>query len=109
MPFDWEGLAAAPCMDAFGEPVTYLPSGGGSLPIEGIFDKAYSELVIDEAGSGITTVIPVLGILLSALPSSPRQGDKLQVASVNTTYIVKEVRPDGHAMYKLMLNKVSSP
>ena len=109
MSFDWEDLAAAPCMDAFGEPVTYLPSGGGSIPIAGIFDKAYSELVLDDVGSGITTVVPVLGILRSALPSQPRQGDKLQVASVNTTYIVKEVRDDGHATYKLMLNKVSSP
>lgn len=97
-------------MEVFGEPITYLPALGGSFPITGIFDKAYSEAGgLDESGSPITTVIPVLGILRSALTAPPLQGDKLQILSVNTTYIVKQVRDDGHATYKLMLNKVSSP
>lgn len=109
MAVDFEALVAGPCMDVFGEPATFRPASGQPFQISGIFDKAYSELVIDEAGAGITTVIPVIGVLRSAFPLPPRQGDKIQIPSVNTTYVVKEVRDDGHAIYKLMLNKVSSP
>jgi hypothetical protein len=39
----------------------------------------------------------------------PVQNDQLYVASVNTTFLVREVRVDSRGGAKLMLSKVSSP
>ena len=42
-------------------------------------------------------------------PAPPVQNDTLSIGSVGATYVVREVRLDGHGYAKLMLNFVSSP
>ncbi|MFM0306272.1 hypothetical protein P0D71_00560 [Paraburkholderia sp. RL17-383-BIF-A] len=110
MPVNWNAEVIGPLMGVFGEPVTYRPFAGGSLQITGVFDDAYlKEVMFEDASSGVTTVSAVLGVQLSQFPSDPVQNDQLYVASVNTTFLVREVRVDSRGGAKLMLSKVSSP
>lgn len=110
MPVNWDTETLGPLMGIFGEPVNYLPAVGVSFQVTAIFDKGYQkELLFDDGTVGVTAEMPVLGIQLSQFPVMPVQGDRLSIASVNTTYIVREVRQDSHGGAKLMLNKVSSP
>ena len=95
-----------PLMSVFGEPVTYIPAIGIPFGISGVFDEAYHEVDL-ASGIGITTDMPVLGVQLSMFPAQPRQGDQITVTRLGATFVVKEVRPDGHGWAKLMLNYLS--
>ncbi|MCP3017965.1 head-tail joining protein [Cupriavidus basilensis] len=110
MPVDWDGLVLGPNMRIFGEPALYKPAVGGSFSITGVFDDAYlKEVMFEDASIGVTEVSAVLGIQLSQFPTKPLQNDQLSVLSVNTTYVVRDARPDSHGGMKLLLCKVSSP
>lgn len=110
MPIDWNAEVIGPLIGVFGEPVTYRPLAGGSFPITGVFDDAYlKEVMFEDASSGVTEVSAVLGVQLSQFPAPPAQNDGLSVASVNTTFVVRDVRVDGRGGAKLLLSKVSSP
>jgi len=110
MPISWDKMVLAPLMGAFGEPVTYRPAAGGAYAISGVFDDAYlKEVMFEDASQGVTEVSAVLGVQLSQFTAPPVQNDQLSVASVNTTYVVRDVRPDGRGGAKLMLSRVSSP
>ncbi|TCK39651.1 hypothetical protein B0G84_4991 [Paraburkholderia sp. BL8N3] len=107
---DWSAEVLGPLMGVFGETVTYKPFTGGAYPITGIFDNAYlKEVMFEDASSGVTEIHAVLGVQLSQFTAKPVQNDQLSVASVDTTYVVREVRPDSHGGAKLILSKVSSP
>ncbi|WP_321944613.1 head-tail joining protein [Burkholderia cenocepacia] len=110
MPIDWNAEVIGPLMGVFGEPITYRPLSGGSLSITGVFDNAYlKEVMFEDASSGVTEVSAVLGVQLSQFPAPPVQNDQLSIPSVNSTYVVRQVRPDSRGAAKLLLNKVSSP
>ncbi|MCY0854336.1 head-tail joining protein [Cupriavidus sp. D39] len=110
MPVNWDVAVLGPLMGVFGEPATYLPAAGGSFSITAVFDDAYlKEVMFEDASTGVTEVSAVLGIQLSQFPTKPLQNDKLSVLSVNTTYIVRDARPDSRGGMKLLLSKVSSP
>lgn len=112
---DWDALVLSPLAAVFGEASqpTYTPKGGAPFAIDGVFDRAYRELTIlggDVAGGvGMNTVSPVLGVRLAQFDQPPAQGDKLFVPSVNLTYVVNNVEPDGHGWALLRLNKVATP
>lgn len=101
---DWDSLVLGPCMATFGEPVTYTPAAGVAFAITGVFDAQYADVVVAD-GLPITSNMPVLGVQLSQFATSPQQGDTLTIASTSQTFVVKEVRPDGHGSAKLMLNQ----
>ncbi|WJN74370.1 hypothetical protein [Burkholderia anthina] len=110
MPIDWNAEVIGPLMGVFGEPITYRPLSGGLLSITGVFDNAYlKEVMFEDASSGVTEVSAVLGVQLSQFPAPPVQNDQLFIPSVNSTYVVRQVRPDSRGAAKLLLNKVSSP
>ncbi|KWR88771.1 head-tail joining protein [Cupriavidus sp. IDO] len=110
MPISWDKMVLGPLMGVFGEAVTYMPAAGGSYAISGVFDDAYlKEVMFEDASQGVTEVSAVLGVQLSQFTATPVQNDQLSVASVNTTYVVREVRPDSRGGAKLMLSRVSSP
>lgn len=110
MPISWDKMVLGPLMGVFGEAVTYMPAAGGSYAISGVFDDAYlKEVMFEDASQGVTEVSAVLGVQLSQFTATPAQNDQLSVASVNTTYVVREVRPDSRGGAKLMLSRVSSP
>ena len=101
-------------MGVFGEdePVIYRPSAGPSFTLaDAVFDEAYLglEMIDDAKAGGVNTATPVLGVRLALFPAPPVQGDMVFITRVNSTYVVRDVRPDGHGEAKLMLNFVSSP
>src|SRR6516164_2893182 len=99
---DWDKTVLGPLMGVFGEAVTYRPYAGAPYSITGVFDDAYlKEVMFEDASQGVTDVSAVLGVRLSQFASPPLQNDQLSVASVNTTFIVREVRPDSHGGAKL--------
>lgn len=110
MTVNWDALVIGPLQGVFGESVTYMPFAGGSLSITGVFDNAYlKEVMFEDASTGVTEVSAVLGVQLSQFQIPPVQNDQLSVVSVNTTYLVREVRLDSRGGAKLLLSKVSSP
>lgn len=112
---DWQNKVVAPCIAAFGQPAT-LVQGGQSYPLNGVFDEAYAE-VDPSSDMPVTTVKPCFGfnvadVNLAGQPVSVLQGARLTIAAsafagaspaVDTAYIVREVRLDGHGWARLML------
>lgn len=111
MSIDWDAVVLIPCHEnEFGEPATLLPVGGSPMPIVGIFFDGYRRNVDLGDEVGVTTVKPVFVVRTGQFNGAlPKQGDKLQVESVNTTYVIKDPQPDGVGELRLELQKVSSP
>lgn len=94
----------------FGEPAIFTPAGGTPMPVSGVFFDGYTRDVDLGESVDVTTVNPVFAVRAALFPGRlPKQNDRLWVASVNTTYAIKDVRPDGVGELKLRLHKVSSP
>lgn len=89
------------CRDTFPTSATYLPSGGISYPITGIFDDAFQEVQTLD-GAIIQSVGPRFGVRLNDLQATPKPNDKLEIGS--KTYRVIEFRPDGEAGGVLILH-----
>lgn len=105
MAVDFNKLVLQPCIAIFGEPVKYNPRlGPAQFCLNGVFDKAYTEIVVHD-GVPVTQTLPVLGVKLEDFPSPPLQGDHLLARG--DVYKVREVRIDSHGGAKLMLNFVS--
>ena len=111
-PIDFSALVLAPAMVSFGQTVSYVPARGASFSFNGVFDEAYTELVVID-GEAVTVKMPVLGVRLSDMAQYPVQGDALStfslVSQTTNKYIVREVRPDSHGGAKLMLNTQACP
>lgn len=103
---DWDAHVIGPTVGVFGEPCTFMPIVGTPYPVSGVFDEEYHAVDLAD-GMGMTTDMPVLGVQISQFAAQPKQGDQVFIARLNATYVVKEVRPDGHGAAKLMLNFVS--
>ena len=111
MAIDWNQHVLQPVNNVFGEPGTYSAAEGGSFAINGVFDQAYTEVIITDDSAPINSVMPVFGVCLADFPAwcaTPKKNDKLYVNSVKLTYIVRDVRPDGHGHAKLMLGKTGT-
>jgi hypothetical protein len=113
MAIDWDALVLTPVMAVFGEgdpadPSTlplYTPVGRAPFRLaSAVFDREYLDVTLFDDGSQNTTSRPVLGVRLALFEVPPVQNDLVLIPSVGITYIVKEVRPDGHGAAKLMLN-----
>lgn len=105
---DWDSLVLAPVMGVFGESVIHTPRDGMPTKITGIFDNAYLKDVMFEDGTtGVTETQAVLGVQVSSLEIMPAQNDTIYVERTAATYIVRDVRFDGHGGAKLLLSKAS--
>lgn len=113
MTIDWDKHVLGPCEAVFGEDldsITYSPAGGQAFDTTGIFIESYREV------NGIADAVPmnselsVLDMRLARFPAGrfPAQGDQVTVHRVASTYVVRDVRPDGHGSAKLLLNFVSA-
>lgn len=105
---DFDTLALAPAMTAFGEPATLLPkSGGAAVPFVGTFFSASRDEKIDRDGNLISTNHPALGTQLAqfaAVPAPlPRQGDQVLLASSGITYAIIDTKLDGIGGLHLMM------
>lgn len=103
-------MVLGPLMGVFAEPVEFRPAGGGTpISVSGVFDRAYTRDVALEDGSiGVTTESPTLGVRLSDFQSPPKQNDRFFIPSAGATFIVREVRVDGHGAARCLLNKVAT-
>jgi hypothetical protein len=117
MSVDWNTLVIGPTVTVFGDPVAYTKPGGVSFQIIGVFDQEYLDNNALGAGSleqmgvpgNITSTRPVVGVQLSQFPagSSPAQGDSLTFVPTGASFVVMEVRADGHGWAKLLLNNAA--
>lgn len=109
MPVDWDTNVLQPLEQEFAEPVNYTTAAGVViLGILGVFDSACRDVDLNDP-LGTVTLMPVLGVRTALFSQDPVPNDIVQVPSVNTTYVVREVRKDGHGWAKLLLGKQSSP
>lgn len=100
---DWDKAVLGPLNGVFGEAAHYMPATRAPINITGIFDEAYRDVEL-AGGMGVTSTQPVLGVQLSQFRTLPLQGDRVTIIRTKETFIVKEVRDDGHGSAKLMLN-----
>lgn len=109
MAIDWDALVIGPVFGVFAEPATYRPVQGVPFAITGVFDREYEAVSIVDQLTPASSRKPVLGVQLSQFASAPRQNDKVFIPSVDITYVVKNVKPDGHGHAVLELNLASRP
>jgi hypothetical protein len=103
MPVDWDAHVLAPCEGVFGELATYSPASGAPFAIVGVFDREYHEVALLDPTAPADSALPVLGVRLAIFATYPAKNDKVFIPSVGLSFIVKDVRPDGHGWAKLML------
>lgn len=113
MSIDWDAELLTPVMQTFGEGnsadqstwPTYTPRGLAPFALaDAVFDRAYSEIVLEDPEQGaVTNKKPCLGVRVALFPRMPAQNDTVFIPSVSMTFIVKDVQPDGHGHAKLML------
>lgn len=100
---DLDGLVLGPCLDAFGQAVTYLAGNGQAAAITGVFDRYHVQVDFDAQGAAVSTTLPVLGVREAAFPPGlcATQGDTVMIAG--TVYEITDTQPDGHGHVLLML------
>lgn len=92
------------CKRAFGEEATYTPVDPDDDPftVTGIFDEAYQTVELG-AGAEVSSVHPMLGVKIDDMAVTPARGDEVEVRGVD--YVVIDCQTDGHAGYRLILQK----
>ena len=84
------------------EPVTYSPSDGDPVEVDGIFDAAYVNV---EAGqAGVSSSGPVVWLGLDDLPSDPSTDYDATVTVAGTEYKIREAMPDGKGSVRIFLH-----
>lgn len=98
---DLANRALSAAIRTIGEPITYI-RGDQSWPIKGVFQSAH--IALDpETGGPVSSQQPVCGVNGRDLPITPKTNDK--IAARGNVYRVRDVQPDGHTGFTLMLQK----
>jgi hypothetical protein len=103
MSVDFDALTLGPCIDAFGESVSYL-SQTSAVPVtfNAVFMSGWDQLIVDQ-GPNVTVQKPLLGARISdMLGIACAQGDVVTVRG--RQYVVREPLPDGVGHIRIMLN-----
>ncbi|WP_175950375.1 hypothetical protein [Burkholderia sp. BCC0405] len=106
---EWDALLLAPIEAIFAQSATYTTRAGVAYPLSGVFDEAVTDVDVTSSPP-VTTVHPVFGYRVIALPVPAHQGDTLTILAApgapltDTTYVIREVRIDGHGWGLLLLN-----
>ncbi|MGF6978954.1 hypothetical protein QFZ94_007469 [Paraburkholderia sp. JPY465] len=107
---DWDSLLLAPVESVFGQSANYYSADGHyAALLNGVFDEAVTDVDVMD-GVPVTTKRPCYGFRVSQLPVTAQQGDTLLIPAApgaplaDTTYVVREVRVDGHGWCLLLLN-----
>ncbi len=88
------------------DPITYTPTVGDAVEVDGIFDLAYIRL--DVGQPGISTSGPSLFLLLADIaPLDPETDTGATVTVSSVTYSIHEVQPDGLGGIRLLLHRTS--
>ncbi|WP_242183092.1 hypothetical protein [Sphingomonas sp. CARO-RG-8B-R24-01] len=112
MAISWDSELLGPVMAVFGEGSGDDPSSwptytnfetGYSFPLrDAVFDEEYDDVKMLD-GIAESSKRPVLGVRLSLFAYYPKQNDVVAIPSVNGSYIVIDVKTDGHGHALLML------
>ena len=90
-------------INAMGESITYSRSDQ-SWQIKGMFQSAH--IALDpETGGPVSSQQPIVGVNGRDLPVTPKNNDR--VTARGHVWRVRDVQPDGHTGFMLMLQKVS--
>lgn len=88
-------------MDHLGGVVGYTPGRGLSVSVQGIFDSAYVDVNLGQAG--VSSTGPAVFLRLADLPSDPSDDDpRITISGVE--YEVREAKPDGIGGVVLLLH-----
>lgn len=96
-----DDLAAFFSLDDFGTSATYLPSGGGSSTVIGIFDLEFVEILENDTGAAVEGRRPVLTCRTSDV-SSLSHDDQFTINAVTYDVVGIEPTADG-AVTKIIL------
>jgi hypothetical protein len=112
MAVDWDSDVLAPCFAVFAEAVqpTFTPAasapGQPAYTIDGVFDRAYLEVVQLDSKSGASSLRPILGVRLAQFAIPPIPSDTVAIASVGITFEIRDVQQDGQGWALLELNRI---
>lgn len=87
-----------------GRAVTYTPTVGDAVEVQGVFDAAFVR--VDTGTPGVASTGPAVWLGLSDLPSNPVTDSTATVTVGGTTYVAHEARPDGLGSVLLILHEV---
>lgn len=99
---DLTDRALKACRTTFGESVSYTPSGGSPVTVQGIFN---AQSVVVEGGLPVLSKNPTLGIRKADVDTDfePSQSDSVVIRTV--TYRVADWNDDGEGGVSLQLQK----
>lgn len=86
------------------EPVRFRGAGHLALDRSGIFSDSHITAAVDDFGGGVSTVSPMLSIPADHLPGW-LEPDASTVEVRRVAYIVRDVRPDGTGLARLILER----
>jgi hypothetical protein len=82
--------------------VSYTPSDGTALTVQGIFDSAYVRA--DAGTAGLSTCGPAVFLNLADLPDGA-EDDSPAIVIAGVSYTVRESKPDGMGGLLLLLHR----
>lgn len=92
---------------AFAQPVTLTGPDGTEALIRGIFSDAHTIALADDFGGGVSTLLPVVTLPATTLPDW-LEADRDTVTVGGNSYILRDIRPDGSGLSRLILERVYS-
>ncbi len=90
--------------DVLGQTVTYTPSVGDAVDVDGVFDAAYVR--VDVGQPGVSSSGPAVFLTLTDLPSDPATDNEATFTIGEVEYRSWEIKKDGIGGVTVMLHQV---
>lgn len=99
---DFDALVLGPCLNTFGQTVTFTPAVGDAVEVTAIFMDGYTHASQTLDGMAVISSNPILGCRATDFDTEPARDDVFSVSG--TDYRVVETNPDGlgHLLVQLM-------
>lgn len=88
-----------------GESVTYTPSVGSPVTVQGLFDAP--AVAVDVGHAGVSTIGPRVALRLSDLPSDPSVDLTATITVGSTTYEIRDSQPDSKGFVVILLHEAA--
>ena len=99
-------LGDAALRGILGGSITYTPTVGEAVVVDGVFDAAFQ--VVDGVGSSaVMSVGPAVFLTLDDLPSDPETDTAATVTVASVAYLPHTVKKDGQGGVVLLMHKVT--
>ena len=103
---DFDRLALAPCITAFGEPAVYRPGAGQPISLTGIFNEFATDMIIADTGEPRQVSAPTLAIRVADLdPNASLPCRNEAVIVRGTMWQIAEPIQDGFGQLLLKLKR----